>query len=656
MRVALLGKRFTALTLAIAILISSFGISGALLVQEARAASCNNPPVFFGRACFHGYFKNNYELIGRDVRTGGIPASVNTVNEFINLVLGDLNSGNAQRVTGAQFVILTMIGRAAGMPKSVSAAQITDWQNRLRTYSNISENGTTSVGSNGRIDWNVWTHFNCGTPNTIYQDSQNDVAPYVMSATNSDCDKPSVLDNHIYIRNNAGTPIYIIRRACMNPMGVINGLPTTPPPNFNLTPSVNITVNGAAGTAAEVGDTVQFTFVVNNSGSTASTSVACNTYATTYPGYHASGGAPPGGSPAGPNPGCPRVFPVGSTTVATQSVPITTTNQTICRALTVNPATFNGGARSSNERCVIVASKPYLKVYGGDISVGGGVESAPDTCTTNANGAVSAWNKRSATYAGAGAQYAAFAMATISDFATAQGNTSGAPVPRDLAFANNAANPANGNFGGNFGSVNCIPDYYGRRPATTLAYPGNISAMGTGTYGINGNATLAGGNIAHSEKITLYVDGNVYITGNITYPGNWNQSQTPLFQLVVRGNIYVGSGVNRLDGVYIAQRNGGAGGTIYTCATAMAAPTLTNGAFFNACNNKLTINGAFVANSVEFLRTSGTLSQSAAGEQSGASPAGEVFNFNPSLWMAQPVDGTGRVDNYDAITSLPPVL
>ncbi|MEK7152499.1 MAG: hypothetical protein AAB834_01000, partial [Patescibacteria group bacterium] len=319
----------------------------------------------------------------------------------------------------------------------------------------------------GRIDWFVSQHTACGTTNSYYQVAQNDIAPYRDDAGNSNCEVASFRSDFILIRNTAGTVIYRIRRECMNPMGQIGALSNIPPPNFNLTPAIGTLVNGSTGSVAQVGDTVRFTFTVRNTGTTTSTSTACNTYATTYAGYHAGGSPPPGGSPAGPPPGCPRNFPVGTTTVATQDIVIVTANQTICRTLTVNPATYGGGLRTTNEVCVIVANQPYLKVYGGDISAGNGLETAPSTCTNYANASVTTWNKRAAgSYAGAGVQYAGFALRTITDFATAQGNAGGAPVPIGLSFANTATNVGIGNFGGTFGSVPCIPDYWDRRPAT----------------------------------------------------------------------------------------------------------------------------------------------------------------------------------------------
>jgi hypothetical protein len=655
-----LPKRITLALVAFLIFLTTLGVGGVAFVQEVSAASCSDAKVWFNRARWCGYFKNRLDQVGLDVRNGGVPGSVNTATEFINMIKGDLNSGNAHRITGAQFVILTMIGQPAGTNKSVNSAELADWESRVRTYSNISENGTTSYGTNGRIDWNVYTHWPCGTRNTFYQDAHDDVAPYVESPSNGTCENGSVMDAHIYFRNTSGGIIYVIRRACMNPLGAIGPLSSTPPPNFNLSPTITPTVNGASSTTAQVGDTVSFTYTVRNTGSTASTSVACNTYRNTHTGYHAADPTPSPGGAAGPSPGCPRVFPVGSTNVATESFVVSTANQTHCRSLFVNPATFGGGQRGY-EVCVIIASQPYLKVFGGDISAGGGLETSAGTCTNNNNAAVISWNKGTASgYAGAGAQYATIAMDTITYFSSASGNAGGAPKPAGLSVANTSTNVGSGNYGGNFDAATCIKDYYSRMPSSTNPIPGGVSSMGTGAYASTGNVTLAGGNVNPGQKTSVYVNGNLYITGNIVYPGSWSATNIPLLEVVVRGNIYISGGVTRLDGVFISQRNGGSGGTIYTCASGFSAPTLTNGAFYNSCSNKLTVNGAFIANSVEFLRTSGTLQQSSAGETSSengaGNSAGEVFNFNPTLWMVQPSHSSGSVDNYDAITSLPPVL
>lgn len=669
----ILHKRLSTLTLALLIFFTSFGIAGLSMVQQVAAASCSDPDLWFSRARWCGYFKDRLDDVGPDVRVGGVPSSVNTVQEFINLIMGDLSSTNTHKRTAAKFVIYTMIGLPAGTTQNPSASQLntwtTEWQGRMRTYSNISENGTTSTGSNGRIDWFVWQHMPCGTRNTYYQDAHDDVAPYQDDAGNSNCEVASSLDEFIIVRNTSGSAIYTIRRACMNPMGSIGGLSTNPSPNFNLNPAVGATITDpgggtVSGNVAQVGDTVRFTFTVRNTGSTASSgTITCTIFGNARSGYSPPASPPTYSSSGGYTPppisNCPPSggFAINATvTVATQDVVVSSANQTICRTLRVSPATFNGGPAGA-ETCIYVANKPYLKVYGGDITTGSALETAPDTCTNNANAGIVSWNRRATGgYAGAGVQYAAYALSTITDFATALGNSAGAPTPIGLSFASTTSNAANGNFGGTFGAVTCIPDYYSRKPSGASAIPGNVSAMTGGAYEATGTTTLEGGNVNPGENIAVYIDGDVFINSNITYTPNWSYNNTPLFQLVVRGNIYVSNAVTRLDGVYSAQAGNAGGGTIYTCATTTTPITLTNGAFFNTCNSRLAVNGAFTGNRIEFLRTAGTLSQSSAGESSGGSAAGEIFNFNPTLWMIQPPEQEGTGDNYDAIISLPPVL
>ncbi|HET8670308.1 MAG TPA: hypothetical protein VFM05_06650, partial [Candidatus Saccharimonadales bacterium] len=167
-------RRIAAFSLSFLVFFSSFGIAGLGMVQQVSAVGCSDPAYWFGRAKWCGYFKNVLDTDGESVRPGGLPASVNTTQELVSLVRADLASGDIWRITAAQFFILTMLGRGPGLPKSVTAAQVADWEARVLTYGNVSQNGTTSVGSNGRIDWFVWQHMPCGARNTYYQDTFRD--------------------------------------------------------------------------------------------------------------------------------------------------------------------------------------------------------------------------------------------------------------------------------------------------------------------------------------------------------------------------------------------------------------------------------------------------------------------------------------------------
>lgn len=439
---------------------------------------------------------------------------------------------------------------------------------------------------------------------------------------------------------------------------------------YTLTPVVTATVTSGGvpilGNVAEPGDSITFTYAVNNSGGI-SQSTNCTYRQATWPGNNQS--APVTAfTPAGAN--CPpaRTFPaLSSTQTASEVVPAATLNTTICRSFTVTPASnTNPAAAVPDQKCVFVAAKPYTRVWGGDVSAGNGLADTSGVCTTttNNNGSIVGWNRRSnanpaLTYSGTGVQFAAFALSRVTDFASALYDPGGAPEPSGLVFSNIGANVAAGNFGGGFGSAPCIPNYYATRPAAPQPIPATVAAMSSGVYGNNGtaNVTLGGGGIVNpNNRITVYVNGNVYITGNITYSGSWNVASMPLFELIVSGNIYIDNDVTQLDGVYVAQASAVPNsGQIITCATGFSEMAVTS--LYANCTRKLTVNGLFTANRIQLLRTIGTLSQSNTSEASTVPHIAEVFNYGPALWIKQPVrQSEVPTPEYDAIISLPPIL
>jgi hypothetical protein len=441
--------------------------------------------------------------------------------------------------------------------------------------------------------------------------------------------------------------------------------------DFDLTPSINVQVNGAAGNYAEPGDTVAFTYAVNNSATGASAGTACTIYGLSRDGFYAVPNPNDSSSDGGfsqPAHGCPRNFPGGNvtTTLVTENIPAANiiANKSICRALLVNPAAPSGGS-ASTEACVYVAAKPYTRVYRGDVSAGGGLVTSPDaldSCTRSAGAAVIGWNKRSATWSGAGVQFAVYAMSTIFDTSTALVNGGGAPRPNGLSFANSGVgvDTANGNFGGSLGSVACMADHYATLPSSAAGVAASTSVNGlSGAYTRTGNLEITGGTINSGRKVSIFVDGNVFIRGSVAFgdSGSWNSGNIPSFRLIVKGNIFIDNDVTRLDGLYVAQPEGGADGIIYTCAleTDPYTPMALNGSLGAQCDTKLTVNGSFVARQVRLLRTVGTQGASTANETAAAGNMAEAFIYGPSTWIIQPSDVQGSAE-YDAITTLPPVL
>jgi hypothetical protein len=320
------------------------------------------------------------------------------------------------------------------------------------------------------------------------------------------------------------------------------------------------------------------------------------------------------------------------------------------------------GSTASCEKMITVIvpptpfTGPYHKVYGGDVTVGGGFG---DICEVDASATILGSNKLSGgNYVGAGTQLAAMALGVINGFGSSQSNTPA--KTKQLTLAN--TEDANA-YGGNLNPLHktCAPDFWvGQRTATEkTASSLSIATLDAGANQHEGNVTFTGGNLALGQRKTLYVEGNVRITGNITY--NLDSPYTsiksiPSFRLIVKGNIYVDPDVTELNGVFVAMPNGTddttASGRFYTCSPDMRAP---NAGELASCNNLLTVYGSVLADLIKFTRTRGTVDNATTGERYNnnlGSPA-EKFIYTPETWLTSDFGGIG--DN-DAFVTLPPVL
>jgi hypothetical protein len=656
------------LFLSIFVMVASF-VLPTQEVSASRTTRCSGINVLSTPGCTGynagaDYYNTSVGITGQNIlyntadRTDwAIPASVNTKAEFIAYIKGFLGTSTAYTYnrSGAAFVVNTMLGEDGDCNGNFcsTTAAIAYAQSHIALWE--------AYVNNAGVNWNYVTTLKSGSINSIHVCTKGtspancslngiiagthdarDFAFFKMTAADG-----SEVSNEIRFYDTDGNLMYRLRRQCGNLIGDTNGLEA--PANYSLKPTVGATIkdNGTTvpGNVAQVGNQVTFTYAIANSGDP-SASVACTITA----------------SPAAPTPatGCPRTFPGhATTTLATENITIVASdvNKKICRTLTVNPYTSGGGSRSSGQICVVVAAKPYVSVTGGDVSVGNGISSGANstTCTPQDTASITSWNQDSGNFNGAGAQFAAMALDAIDGFATAQ-SINNATTPSGLAFSNTVSN---GSYGGSFGSVPCIPDYYAKATnTTTIGAAVNVSNLGTGSYQVNGNATLSGV-VNPNNRISVYVNGDAYITADIKYAGSWTYDKIPLFNLVVKGNIYIvntssSNGVTQMDGSYIAQPDGsGNGGAIYTCANLSGAYDTDDATYYSKCNRKLTVNGTFSAEQIYLMRTYGTLSQ-ATSYANGVTYSGETFKYNPTLWIAQPQANTSGT--YDAITSLPPIL
>lgn len=360
-----------------------------------------------------------------------------------------------------------------------------------------------------------------------------------------------------------------------------------------------------------------------------------------------------------------------------------------------------------------VRPEPYFKVFGNDIAAGGDFAPSCDlTSVPNPRAAIFGLHRTSHkegettlvdNIRGAGAQMGVFALGQIEGFhsGTLQSprrrNNPESPV-NGLTFGNfgdpliGAPGPGSYNWdtatsgnnvildpnrvladGGKGGQCRGIPDYYdiasssiGGDPSTVNG-PISPSSITSGYYKPSGGVLELSGAAGLTGRRTIVVDGDVYITGNITFS---YASGVPSLYIIAKGSIHINQNVSQVAGVLVAQRydspkaNGDVGGTIYTCSNGGGGasgprPVLAS-SLANGCNSNLTVTGSFIANRIRLLRTNGRVGLSQPNEN--WTPNGniaEIFKSSPGVYLSAPKHiqkpSNGNVE-FDSIRNLPPVL
>lgn len=615
---------------------------GMASTQMASALACDG---WYGRACWRGYFGNNKITSGDDVINGGMPGIPDYNKQvFINRVGGHLNSGDPHQVTAAQFIILSMSGGGGGIAKQVTGAQWADWVNRVNNPAVIM-----------RVENAL---FECNISNSYYQTAYNDIAAGY-STPSGGC---GVIDTMIDFYYNGGL-VYRIRVACANPLGNLPGLPPGPPP---IPPTVvSCGYRAVTPTDPEIGQSTSVRATVNYSGGPPppGRTIGNATITVFGPGYNQTWNNLPAGDS-----GSSAIFDTPAFSIPTSGV---YTVLWSARVNGVGPPAVCGGTWNINSDSFVVTTHPFIDVRGGDVAAGASFATVAGATSTlcgaapsNTRAGVVGWNNNNngaPNFAGAGGQYGVQAMNYIQSFISNRNRIGNGAT---LAFANR--NPPIGAYGGQFKDAPCV-DYWNPKPVqlTPLAANSvNLTGM-SGKVIKNGNLTIGASTINDNTRLTLYVDGDVNITGNISYQNNGNNwtslAQIPNFKLIVHGRIFINSNVAALDGTYAAvPDNNYTGpsatqntyanpqrGTISTCSSGFSTHNpATIAANPAVCGSTLTVNGSLAANQVFFLRTNGSVVN--------GTPS-EVINYSPEMWLSPSVDAT--VDSfYQSITGLPPVL
>jgi|GEM_PF-1911450 len=344
---------------------------------------------------------------------------------------------------------------------------------------------------------------------------------------------------------------------------------------------------------------------------------------------------------------------------------------------------YAGTATCTGPPTATVVYKPYPKIYNGDVGAGGCFGSA--ACSPAGGGIYGFTRISGGYYGGASGELGVLALLSVNQFFSS-GNRASVPPdngpPRGSTFAN-IGGAGDATYGGALGGSGMrITDYFNDTRDTSLGSSTFVSgtfAAGLKQY-VYPSGTLGAQTIPVGSQLAIYVDGNLYINGNITMASGTTLQNMPYFALIVRGNIYIAPGVSRLDGLYVAQPHSGSvatEGRIYTCASGLNTLYLST-QLLGSCATPLAINGAVVAQRIKFLRTinsvkdstlnnaapSGEIPNFADGSASGNganTKASEVINFSPELFIApSPLKDPNAVsasttNKYDAYYSLPPL-
>lgn len=295
----------------------------------------------------------------------------------------------------------------------------------------------------------------------------------------------------------------------------------------------------------------------------------------------------------------------------------------ICDTITITNPTgtgyYDNPADQTSTACAVVAKSPYVHFTGGDVWAGGGFAAVNPSCNGTAKITTVARSRALTvdnTTPGSGVTYAAFALDKISNFGSGSAALVAATGVGDGWTFSNINTSNLGYYGA---PQHCITDYAGTYSGSPTIGAGtvDVAAGGSGSWRINGDVTLHGAVGAGIKKV-YYVTGNVTIDNNVTYPANFNPAGTiPSLVVIATGDIYVGSGVAQMDGIFITR------GTFYTCWPK------TEPATVSTCNTQLVVNGSVSATSVDLFRTAGAEGATAASQKAAA----EVFNLSPEVYI-----------------------
>lgn len=297
--------------------------------------------------------------------------------------------------------------------------------------------------------------------------------------------------------------------------------------------------------------------------------------------------------------------------------------------------------RASNIACVVVTKSPNLNLSGSDSYADKGFQGA----SVSKSDKVFGTDKR-----GSYSQYGLLTGDTkVTNFGSA-GYTTARDKYHRLACKLSYANTDSAQ--GNCNDLKWLqPAGLSKNPLSMPSKPASVKSIPPGdvdfdklqgSYHKSGNLTIGNNILKSSRHITIFVDGNVTIKGNISI--DWstqyhNLSDIPSFTIMAR-NIKVEPWVALITGTYVATDH------FESCKDANNPADLGMLPPPNSkCQHKLKVNGAIVSvNSPIFRRTfgAGNLQEDNQWETDRISSTAEWINYTPNLWLTTSNGSSGN--------------
>lgn len=292
-------------------------------------------------------------------------------------------------------------------------------------------------------------------------------------------------------------------------------------------------------------------------------------------------------------------------------------------------------------QCVIVAKKPYVQIWGGDLRVGGMII----TSSTIKNGAVY----------GSWAEYGVMSVLSNTNFASGSGLSGGSTASEKerngLTFANidNTHNDSYGNYTSGLPASTSASYFIGlsNKQALPTSNLSSVAGFPTGKPPLvytAGDVTLTqSGALPAGKSVVIVSSGTVTINKDLTYTNAALTSVKDIPQLIIIAkHINITDAVKQVD-AWLLTTSADNSDSMSTCSNIVGNLSTT------LCSNPLVINGPVATRRLDLRRTAGA----GTGAQSG-DPA-EIINLRPDvyMWGRLEATGVGKAQTVST-TELPP--